>query len=176
MPDWPHSPIHRFPEGGVYMVTAATYQKQLLFCTDQRLSLLQSALFKLTAQYGWGLQAWAIFPNHYHFVAHTPKQPDTLRSMVRHLHSVLAREINAEDETPDRKVWFQYWDTLLSFESYYLARLNYVHNNPVKHGIVQDARQYRWCSARWFEGRTEQAFREMVLAARMDRVNVVDDF
>lgn len=176
MPDWPHSPIHRFPEGGVYMVTAATYQKEHLFRSDQRLSLLQRSLFELAAQYGWSLQAWAVFSNHYHFVAHAPEQAGTLRSMMRHLHSVLAREINAEDKTPGRKVWFQYWDTLLSFESSYLARLNYVHNNPVKHGIVQDSRMYRWCSARWFEERTEGAFREAVLTTRMDRVNVVDDF
>ena len=33
----------------------------------------------------------------------------------------------------------------------YLARLNYVHQNPVKHGLVRVANQYRWCSAAWLE-------------------------
>jgi hypothetical protein len=30
------------------------------------------------------------------------------------------------------------------------ARLHYVHQNAVKHGLVQQANQYRWCSAAWW--------------------------
>ena len=39
-----------------------------------------------------------------------------------------------------------------------LARLNYVHNNPVHHGIVPAARQYPWCSASWFENSADRLF------------------
>ena len=48
-------------------------------------------------------------------------------------------------------MWHNFWDTKLTFEKSYLARLNYVHQNAVKHVLVPAANQYRWCSAAWFE-------------------------
>ena len=70
----------------------------------------------------------------------------------------------------------RYWDTCITNEASYFARLNYVHNNPVKHGLVQSAEQYPFCSANWFQTRAEPAFRRKVESFRYDRVNVVDDF
>ncbi len=66
--DWPHAPVHRFDSRGIYMVTAATLYKQHFFATDQSLDLLQHELLSLSRQYEWHLLAWAVFPNHYHFI------------------------------------------------------------------------------------------------------------
>jgi len=33
------------------------------------------------------------------------------------------------------ELWYEFWDTHLTFEKSWLARLNYVHQNPVKHGF-----------------------------------------
>jgi putative transposase len=80
------------------------------------------------------------------------------------------------DGTPGRKVWFQYRDTCLSYETSYFARLNYVHNNPVKHGLVAVAHQYPYCSAAWFEANTEPSYRAKVESFGWERVNVPDEF
>jgi len=69
--------------------------------------------------------------NHYHFVALIPEAP-TFRRLIRHLHTLTATEANRFDNSQGRKVWFQYWDTELTFEKSYLARLSYVHQNPVE--------------------------------------------
>jgi putative transposase len=174
--DWPHAPIHRLDEGGVYIVTCGTYGKARLFHDEDRLTLLTETIFSLALQYEWMLQAWSIFSNHYHFVAKAPKSGATLPRFLGHLHTVTAKAINELDETPGRKVWFNYWDTALTFEKSYLARLNYVHNNPVKHGLVVVATDYRWCSARWFEQSAEPAFYRTVSAMKTDTINVPDPF
>ena len=75
-----------------------------------------------------------------------------------------------------RRVWFQYHDTQLTFEKSYLARLKYVNENPVHHGIVLRATNYGWCSARWFEDHAERAFSRAVQALKIDRINVADEF
>ena len=80
------------------------------------------------------------------------------------------------DGTSGRKVWFNSWDTRLTYEKSYMARLAYVHQNPVKHGVVKMARDYRWCSAAWFEQNSERPFVETVLSFPIDKVNVRDDF
>ena len=174
--DWPHAPVHRLSEAGAYIVTASTYGKQHFFEGKERLALLQDALLALARRYGWRLQAWAVFSNHYHFVATTDHAPANLPKFLGHLHTVTATGANRLDAQPGRKVWFQYWDTLITFERSYLARLNYVHNNPVKHGIVSVARSYPWCSAGWFERTADKSFFTVVTSFKTDRVNVTDDF
>ena len=48
------------------------------------------------------------------------------------------------------------WDRELTFEKSYLARLNYVHHNPVHHKLVPVTGEYAWCSARWFETKRDR--------------------
>jgi putative transposase len=96
--------------------------------------------------------------------------------MLGKLHRAIAREFNAEDRTPGRKVFHQYWDTHITFQRSYLARLNYVHQNPVHHGVARQASEYRWCSAAWFELSVRPAFVKSVYRFRADRISVIDDF
>jgi putative transposase len=174
MPDWPHSPLHRLGEAGAYIVTAGTYNKQLFLHTPSRLSLVRDMLFELARETGWQLQAWAILANHYHFVAQSPEQATTLTILTRKLHACTSRIFNLEDCTPDRKVWFQYWETHLTYERSYYARLNYVHQNPVKHGIIKQAVNYPWCSAGWFARTATPAFYKRITSLPIDKVNVRD--
>jgi putative transposase len=176
MPDWPHSPTHRLDRAGAYMVTAATYQKQPFFRSAKRLTYLCETLLNLAASQNWKMEAWAVFPNHYHFVAISPGSAETLRQFIGHLHTVTAKEINLQDESPRRRVWFQYWDSHLTYLRSYLARLNYVHSNAARHGLVQRPEQYEWCSAGWFERKAERPFYRTVMQLRTDRIKVLDDF
>ena len=157
------------------MVAAATYKKAHHFREAGRLGYLTKALFAVTKQYGWKLQAWAVFSNHYHFVAESA-QPGSLRRLVQYLHSISAKHINELDHAAGRDVWFQYWDTRLTYEKSYLARLNYVHTNAVRHGLVRDPAAYPWCSAGWFERSASRAFQQTVMRLTSDQVNVPDDF
>jgi len=51
------------------MVTAGTYYKAPFFRGADRLKYLCGMLLEFAEKYAWQLQAWAVFPNHYHFVA-----------------------------------------------------------------------------------------------------------
>lgn len=158
------------------MITGSTLYKQLLFKTDQQLDLLQTSLFELVLKYQWRLEAWAIFPNHYHLIVQSPTDPKTLRRFLTHLHANTARELNRLDHTPGRTVWYQYWDTHLTFKESYFPRLKYVMHNPVKHKIVTKAEDYEWCSVRWFEKNAPASHRKVVSSFKIDALNVMDDF
>lgn len=176
MPDWPHSPTHRLNAVGAYMVTASTYQKQPLFHGHDRLGFLCETLLGLAVHYEWKLEAWAVFPNHYHFVAGSPEKSATLRRFIGHLHTLTAKKINEKDDAAGRKVWFQYWESRITFQRSYLARLNYVHANAVKHGLAQMPEEYPWCSAGWFRRKAEKPFYETVMRMRSNGINITDDF
>ena len=176
MRDWPHSPIHRLTDAGCYMVTAGTYQKAPLFRTPQRLTMLCERLLALAQEGGWELQAWAVFPNHYHFIAIPSGAASSLRKLVWRLQGGTSKAINDLDGMRGRKVWFQFWDTRITYQRAYLARLNYVHNNAVKHGLVREATLYPWCSAGGFQLKATPAFFKTVMSFPSDRVSIEDDF
>ncbi len=158
------------------MVTAATYEKRPFFNSQKRLTYLCETLLSLAVRYGWKLEAWAVFPNHYHFIAISPEGVSSLAKFVGHLHTVTAKEINEEDDAAKRKVWFQYWESRITYQRSYLARLNYVHSNAVKHGLVRRAEQYEWCSVGWFQRNARRSFYETVMRMSSDGINVRDDF
>ncbi len=83
MRDWPHSPLHRVGEPGAYMVTAGTYRKQPFFAAPDRLDYLCDSLLNFCEKFGWQLQAWAVFPNHYHFVAASPFNAASLAELIK---------------------------------------------------------------------------------------------
>ena len=158
------------------MITGGTQRKARLLDSEGKLDMVQQALFAVASEFDWDLQAWAILANHYHFVATSPEEPTTLRSLVSKFHAVTARELNRMDNARGRHVWFQYWDSHIGYHRSYLARLNYVHNNPVHHGLVRLAAAYPWCSAAWFERNSSPAVRKTVASFKTDRLRVADDF
>jgi len=174
--DWPHAPPHRLTERGTYFITAATYQKAHHFRSAQRLEVVQRGLLAVAKEYGWNLEAWAIFSNHYHLVAKSPADPGSLQGMLKVLHVKLAGWVNKLDGTPGRNVWHNFRETLLTHPTSYFARLNYTHNNAVHHGLVDSARDYPWCSAAWFEENTSAAMVKSIQRFKTDKVKVEDDF
>src|SRR6266496_225297 len=103
-----HMPFHLFIPGTMYIVTASTLYKQHFFHDAIRLQMLNDTLLQTTSVYGWQMQAWAVFSNHYHFIAKSPEDPTTLKRLIQHLHSQTARELNLRDAVLKRQVWFQY--------------------------------------------------------------------
>lgn len=157
-------------------MTAGTLYKQHFFHGEDRLDLLEAKLLELARQYEWHLEAWAVFSNHYHFVGHSPPKADGLKDFLRELHAETATAMNRLDGSAGRQVWFNYWETQLTYERSYFARLNYVHQNAVKHGLVPVANQYRWCSAAWFESTARPAQVSTIYSFKIDRLRVFDDF
>jgi putative transposase len=146
-----------------------------VFKGPNRLTILTNCILELADRYNWSLQAWAVFPNHYHLVGNS-QMPESMRSFLRHLHCVTAIEVSKSGHTPARRVWFEFWETRITFPRSYFARLNYVHQNAVRHGLVRVPSQCPWCSAGWFEGEANHSFFRTVSGFRTDNATVPDDF
>jgi putative transposase len=174
--DWPHAPVHRLADHAVYFVTAGTFHKQYLFDTPPKRDWLERLLLSHAKECGWQLEAWAVFANHYHLVARGNPDSRNLGEFLHDLHGVSSRELNKLDGAQGRQVWFNFRDTKLTHQHSYLARLNYVHQNAVKHKLVAVANQYPWCSAAWFERVASPAQVKTIYGFKIDRVKVEDDF
>jgi putative transposase len=177
--EWPHAPPHRLELQGTYFVTAGTWQKKHIFIEKAALDLLHDSLLAHARNHGWQLEAWAVFSNHYHFVARPARNGIAnadLGIVLARLHKSTSSAVNALHQCTGRKVWHRYRETLLTFEKSWLARLRYTHENPVKHGLVRDARDYPWCSAAWFERTASRSWQETVGSFKIDRLQIDDEF
>jgi putative transposase len=173
---YPHNPPHYFVSNTLYIVTGSFLYNKRLLMDDNRKSLVCEILFERAAHWSWELEAWAILENHYHFIARAPENALSLGTLIRQLHSKSAVELNKLDKTMGRKVWHSYWDTCITHETSYHARLHYVHLNPVKHGLVRNAEDYPFCSYRWFLEKADDTFQDTVMNQPIDRVDIFDNF
>jgi putative transposase len=175
MTDWHHAPVHRLGIETTFFITGGTHLKQHFYETAAALDELKDVLFEHIAVQACALQAWVLLSNHYHLVIRAPTG-EQIRNMLTQFHSHAARLLNRRDRVRARRVWFQYWDKTLTFEGSWLARIRYTHENAVHHGIVNDARKYRWCSAAAFEASAPRKFVDAVSRVKIDSIKVYDPF
>ena len=168
--------MHSLSQQGVYMVTAGIYQKQVLLDSNEKLTIVRDLLFKYAKKFQWKLQAWAIMHNHYHFIAVSPSSAESLKELVSRLHEYSAKKLNSIDADPGRKVWHNYWDSHITHQTSYFARLRYVHQNPVHHNVIANASNYQWCSQAWLEQHAERSFANTLARFKTDHICVRDDF
>jgi putative transposase len=172
--DWPHAPPHRLSEGGVYFLTARSAEGRHLFADDAMKDWFQETLFTLAAEFGWKLEAWAILSNHYHLIGHSPKGPEgaeSLRNMVRKLHSLTTKELNRRDNQAARtRLWQNFRETHLTHQRSYLARLHYVHQNAVHHKLVTRGSDWKWCSAAEFKQAVTPAWLKTICSFQYDEI------
>ncbi|MEE9508496.1 MAG: transposase [Anaerolineales bacterium] len=171
-----HTPPHLFIPNSIYFVTGATINKQRILEASYIRSQIVKVLFEEALRNDWELQAWAVLDNHYHFIARAPEDATTLTQIVRAVHSRSAKFINRRDKVEGRRVWYNYWDSCITSETSYLARLHYVNMNPVKHGVVEKPENYRYSSYRWFVDSADPDFQRRVFSQPIDRLNVHDNF
>jgi putative transposase len=81
------------------------------------------------------------------------------------------------DGSAGRKVWFQYWESQITFQRSYFSRLRYVHEDAVHHGLVRGGGKLRMLfGPGWFERTASAAFRKTILTFAYGRLSIPDDF
>lgn len=173
-----HNPPHLFRAGAKYFITASTYQQKHYMATDEAKDRLIHSILKGFQDYGWKLDEWVLLNNHYHLMADAPEDPRSLSKIIQEIHKFTAMWIkkNSSGFSDQKKIWYNYWDTCITHEKSYFARLNYIWYNPVKHGYVKDAAAWRFGSY-YSRVRAEKDYLEELKSKYpFDRLNVRDDF
>ena len=169
-----HNPPHLFKESSKYFITGATYQhKRYLKTSEAKDHLLHSIKKGFTAK-NWTLEDWVILDNHYHLMVQAGKGEALLPEIMRGIHRFTAVWLNKYDNEQKRKVWYNYWDSCITYEISYFARLNYIWYNPVKHGYCQNAEDYVYGSFHYRYQKEREYLDALKLQYPWDKVNVFD--
>lgn len=111
------------------------------------------------------------------FVIPPGARGEKLVKFIRRLHAITSREFNKLDQTPSRKVWYQYWDYCIRNKPDFWKHFNYIIKNPLKHGLVKslaEAYHYKyssnpvWLGRFGYEGMRESFVRYPVKAVNLE--------
>jgi putative transposase len=173
-----HTPAHLLRAGAYYLLTGATYHHQQHLSTAARKSAWLNAFTFASSRYGWTTKAWVVLSNHYHVLVQAPADgAENLAKFVASYHKFTAARWNEQDRQAGRKVWWNYWDTCLATEVAFRSRWNYVHWNPVKHGLVVRPDDYEFSSYRQFYTAAPEAVRGFEQRYAWDQISdIPDDF
>lgn len=173
-----HSPAHAFVPDMHYFVTASIYNSRRLLKESQSKSKLLEYMVKTLNHNNWVLEDWVILENHYHIMVKCRDNPEKLSKIFENIHKYSANWISKNVRESDEaiKIWHNYWDTCISYEHSYFARLNYIWMNPVKHGYVKHPEEWKFGS--YFERfkKDREYLRTVSTQYPCNKVKVKDDF
>jgi len=182
------------------MLTAATYRKQKYLKNEQIKTHLMDLIFNKFRKFNWEIDAWVILDNHYHLLLQASKNAQSLPNIIREIHKFSALFIRKFMECNDgvvakgqnhrfcppknniysknngNKIWWNYWDTCITYERSYFARLNYIHFNPVKHGYVDSPDKWKFSSYCEFCNELGKDAEKIVKNYPFNRIRIKDEF
>jgi putative transposase len=144
-----HGPPHPEAAGAYRIVTAACYEHRKVLNSVKRLEWFEGELLLVLRDAELSCAAWCVLPNHYHVLVQVADMRTFARSLGQ-LHGRTAFTMNDQDGTCGRKVWYRCQDRCMRSEGHFFASLNYIHNNPVKHGYVLKWQDWPFSSAHWY--------------------------
>ena len=136
----PNRPIHLYSDNDRYFITAAIYEKRRLLADPSLKILVFELIQKYFEKYEWDIHHWVVLDNHYHVIGRSKIGRD-MSLIIQGIHGCSAATVRKATgcELP---VWWNYWDYCPRNEADYMTRVNYLLNNPVKHGYVRKLTDY----------------------------------
>ena len=95
----------------------------------------------------YALHAFVVMPNHVHLLAAPAVE---LPKLTRSLKGITAKRANAMLALTGNRFWQEErYDHLVRGEREFERIRSYIEENPVRAGLVSEAREFRWSSAGW---------------------------
>jgi len=132
--------------GYPHHVTQRGNYRQTVFETDTDYLQYLEWLKEYCAKYDVVLWAYCLMTNHVHFIC-VPERDDSLARTFNSLHMRYSQYVNRRRRVKGHLWQGRFYSTILD-EAHLYEAVRYVETNPVRGGIVGEAEDYRWSSAR----------------------------
>jgi len=167
----PHRKLvkHYHDPGDFHELTFSCYHQLPLLSNDVWRELFCRSVDRAIAGHNFRLAAFVLMPEHVHLLVYPlDPEPDIpgLLSGIKRPFSVQIKRILQDAKSPLLRkltirerpgvMMFRYWqegpgyDRNLQTPEAVLAAIEYIHNNPVKRGLVARQTDWKWSSARHY--------------------------
>ena len=144
-----------YAAGGTYFFTVVTYNRRPILSTET-IDLLRNAFRYTMDKHPFTIIASVLLPDHMHFIWTLPPQSSDYSMRWRLIKSFFTRnsyrrESQSESESRRKKreaeVWQRrFWEHLIRDELDLSNHVEYIHHNPVKHGLVKSPADWKYSS------------------------------
>ena len=144
--------------GGSYFFTHVTYQRYPWLCTDLGRQALRDAIIAVRRKYPSAMDAFVLLPDHLHCIWTLPDGDCNYAKRWRLIKLMVTKAYGQELALPSEKtasgerrregnLWQRrYWEHCIQDERDFVNHCEYVHYNPVKHGLVESPTDWEFSS------------------------------
>jgi putative transposase len=155
-----------YGKGHLHFITFSCYQRLPPLKTGRARDVFVKELGKIRDEMGFLLSGYVVMPEHVHLLISEPKQA-TPSTMLQKLKLRVARKLRkrkrpnaaqlrlafGETGEPLRAFWqARFYDFNVYTSGKNKEKLNYMHANPVKRGLVEHRKDWRWSSWNFYYG------------------------
>ncbi len=155
--------LHRCHGAGyLHFITTSCYQRLPMLGTQKNRDLFLEVLEQVRRRYHFVVVGYVVMPEHVHLLVSEPEREDTSLVMqvlkqgfARRLLCQHRREGDPRHEAMwelalrQQHIWQKrYYDFVVWSAEKRWEKLHYIHQNPVRRGLVLEPKQWRWSSAR----------------------------
>jgi putative transposase len=149
MPDYHRN---RVP-GGTYFFTVNLLERRERLLVEH-IDALRDAVRQVRKKHPFHIDAWVVLPDHTHCVWTLPPGDDDYSSRWKAIKIAFAKALPRTEQLSavrerkgERGIWQRrFWEHTIRDDSDYAAHVDYVHINPVKHGLVKRVADWPYSS------------------------------
>ena len=154
MPDYRRVQI----PGGTFFITIVTYKRFPIFLKPAARTVLSRAWKEVTDRFPFTTDAICLLPEHIHALITLPESETNYSIRVREIKRLFTKEYLEESgpvsqRNPSRidkqeaTIWQRrFFEHTIRDERDLQTHFDYIHFNPVKHGLVEHVRDWEWSS------------------------------
>ena len=151
-------------KGGTYFFTVVTHKRIKIFNRSDRVELLRQAFREVIRQHPFKIDAFVLLPDHLHCIWTLPKGNADFSTRWRLIKSYFSRHSGlvgwAEERNPtntttsesrlrknEKSIWQRrFWEHLIRNNDDLRQHVEYIHYNPVKHGLTKAPADWAYSS------------------------------
>jgi putative transposase len=135
--------------GGTYLFTVNLQDRRRALLVEH-VGVLRQAFRAVRAQRPFEIVAIVVLPEHLHCIWQLPENDADNATRWRQIKTEFSRGVPCDGQRAGRRIAKQergiwqrrYWEGLLRDERDVRAHIDYIHFNPVKHGLVENAEDW----------------------------------
>src|SRR5262249_28088128 len=138
-----------FLAGGTFFFTVNLANRRLRLLTEH-IDELRAAVREVRERHPLTIDAMVVLPDHLHTIWTLPEGDSNFGSRWRLIKSAFSRSLPADELVSgsrvakgERGIWQRrYWEHTIRDENDFARHVDYIHINPVKHGLVTRVRDW----------------------------------
>ena len=139
--------------GGIYFFTINLLNRKSSLLTEHA-DLLRQAFRDVKERHPFEIPAIVVLPEHIHLIMQLPEGDDDFPKRIMLIKQYFSRHMPKTDSIKasrqnkgERGIWQRrYWEHCIRDEQDYQHHIDYIHINPVKHGLVNRASDWQYSS------------------------------